>query len=62
MNARRKDTPFLKNVWNCIVSSYKGSSWIATLTDPATTALYSWETQKLDEWLDDMHEKLFEDK
>ena len=62
MNARRKSTPFFKNVWNCIISAFEGSSWVATLTDPATTALYTWETQKLDDWINDMHEKLFEDK
>ena len=60
MNARRKGTPLMKNVWNCIISAYKGSGWIATLTDPATTALYAWETQKLDDWVNDMHEKIFE--
>jgi len=62
MNTRRKSTPFFKNVWNCIISAFEGSSWVATLTDPATTALYTWETQKLDDWINDMHEKLFEDK
>lgn len=62
MNARRKSTPFFKNVWNCIISAFEGTSWVATLTDPATTALYTWETQKLDDWINDMHEKLFEDK
>ena len=60
MNARHKDTPFLTNAWNCIVTAYKGSGWMATLTDPATTALYSWETQKLGDWIDDLHEKLFD--
>ena len=59
MNARRKGIPFFKNVWNCIVSAYKGTSWIATFTDPAATALYTWETQKLGDWIDDMHDKLF---
>ena len=59
MNARRKGDSFLNNAWKCIVSAYKGSGWIATLTDPLTTALYTWETQKLGELIDDMHEKLF---
>lgn len=59
MNARRKGTPLLKNMWNCIVSAYKGTGWMATFTDPATTALYAWETQKLGEWIDDVHETLF---
>lgn len=59
MNSRRKGDSFLNNAWNCIVSAYKGTGWVATLTDPATTALYSWETQKLGDWIDDMHEKLF---
>lgn len=60
MNARSRNDSFLKNAWKCIVSAYKGSGWVATLTDPMTTALYSWETQKLGDWIDDMHEKLFE--
>lgn len=60
MNSRRKNDSFFKNVWKCIVSAYKGTGWIATLTDPLTTSLYTWETQKLGEWIDDMHEKLFE--
>jgi hypothetical protein len=60
MNARRKGDSFLNNAWKCIVSAYKGTGWIATLTDPITTALYTWETQKLGDWINDMHEKLFE--
>ena len=60
MNARRKSDSFLKNAWNCIVSAYKGTGWMATLTDPSTTALYSWETQKLGDWIDDLHEKLID--
>ena len=60
MNARRKNDSFLKNAWNCIVSAYKGTGWMATLTDPLATALYSWETQKLGDWIDDLHEKLFD--
>ena len=60
MNSRRKNDSFFKNAWKCIISAYQGTSWTATLTDPFTTALYSWETQKLSDWIDDMHEKLFE--
>lgn len=56
MNVRHKDTPFLKNAWRCIVSAYKGTGWVATLTDPVATALYSWETQKLDNWINDIHQ------
>ena len=60
MNARSKNESFLKSAWKSVVSAYKGSGWMATLTDPLTTALYSWETQKLGDWIDDVHEKLFE--
>ena len=56
MNVRQKGTPFLKNAWKCIVSAYKGTGWVATLTDPVATALYSWETQKLDKWINDIHQ------
>lgn len=59
MNARRKGDTFWGGAWKCIVSAYKGSGWMATLTDPFTTALYSWEAQKLGNWIDDMHEKVF---
>ena len=55
MNARRKGDSFFSNAWKCVVSAYKGSGWVATLTDPVTTALYSWETKKLGEWIDDIH-------
>lgn len=60
MKIRRKEASFLSNAWNGIVSAYKGTGWVATFTDPGTTALYAWETQKLSDWIDDMHEKLFE--
>lgn len=60
MKSRRKEASFLSNAWNGIVSAYKGTGWVATFTDPGTTALYAWETQKLSDWIDDMHEKLFE--
>lgn len=62
MNVRRKGDSLLKNAWKCVVSAYKGSGWMATLTDPATTALYSYETEKLDDWIDDLHEKWFSDE
>lgn len=60
MNTRRKGDSFWNNAWKCIVSAYKGTGWIATLTDPITTSLYAWETQKLGDWIDDIHEKYFE--
>ena len=55
MKSRRPNTSFFDNVWDCIVKAYKGTGWVATLTDPITTALYSWETQKLDNWINDIH-------
>lgn len=60
MNSRRKGDSFFHNAWNCIVSAYKGTGWMATFTDPITTALYSWESKELGGWLDDMHDKIFE--
>jgi hypothetical protein len=59
MKAYSGNKSFLANAWDCVISAYKGSGWMATLTDPVVTALYSWETKKLDEWVDDAHEKLF---
>lgn len=55
MNVRRKGDSFLDNTWKCIVSAYKGTGWVATLTDPAATALYTWEAQKLGEWIDNIY-------
>lgn len=55
MKERDKQKSFFENAWNCIVTAYKGNGWMATLTDPAATALYSWETQKLTNWLDDIY-------
>lgn len=60
MNSRRKNDSFFKNAWKCVVTAYKGTGWVATLTDPATTALYSWETKKLDDWIDEIHDKIFD--
>ncbi len=59
MNQRRQESSFLKNAWDCVVTAYRGSSWVATFTDPFATALYSWETQKLNEWVTDVHDELF---
>lgn len=59
MNARRKGDSFLNNAWKCVVSAYKGTGWTATLTDPLTTALYTWESQKLGDWINDIHDDLF---
>lgn len=52
MKERRKGEEPRKTAWQCLVESYKGSGWVATFTDPAATALYSWEAQRLNEWLD----------
>lgn len=62
MNSRRKGDSFFKNAWNCIVSAYKGSGWVATFTDPITTALYSWESRELGDWIDDIQDKIFDEK
>ena len=51
MKARRKKASFFQNAWDCIISAYKGTSWVATLTDPFATSLYSYEVTKLKEWL-----------
>ncbi len=61
MKARRKGDSVWKNAWNCIVQAYKGSGWIATLTDPAATSLYSYETTKLTESFNDLRSKWFDD-
>ena len=62
MNKRKKGDPFYKNAWKCVVSAYKGSGWVATLTDPAATSLYSWEAHKLNDWLDDLYTNPYPDK
>lgn len=50
MNARKKSAPFIDNLWKSIVTAYKGAGWIETFTDPITTAIYTRETAKLNEW------------
>lgn len=57
MNKRPKNSSFFKNALDCVVSAYKGSGWVATFTDPVTTALYSWETMKLKEWIGNSSEQ-----
>lgn len=52
MKERKKDESPQKTIWQCIVEAYKGSGWVATFTDPAATALYTWEAERLDAWLD----------
>lgn len=59
MNARKKGDSFWKNAWNCIITGYKGSGWMATLTDPIATSLYEYEIQKLDDLTNSIHESLF---
>ena len=51
MKARRKNASVLTNVWQSVVSAYKGSGWVATFTDPIATSLYSYETTKLNKLL-----------
>lgn len=60
MNSRRKGDSFWSNAWQCVVQAYRGSGWIATLTDPVTTALYSYETVKLDDAFNALHKSWFE--
>lgn len=61
IKSRRRSNSFWKNAWNCIVQSYKGSDWVATLTDPITTALYSFESTKLSESFVKLKDKLSSD-
>lgn len=49
LKARRKDIKNPKNAWDCIVDAYRGTGWIATLTEPMTTVIYDYETTKLKE-------------
>ena len=59
MNPQRKGKTLLRNAWQCVTKTYKGSGWMSTLTDPLSTALYSYETTKLTEVIDDLHDALF---
>jgi len=59
MNVRRHGDSVWKNMWQCIVTAYKGTSWTATLIDPLTTSLYSYETTKLNEAFSDLRDKIF---
>lgn len=61
MKQRRKGDSVWKNAWNCIVQAYKGTSWVATLTDPAATSLYSYETTKLNEAFSNLRNSWFDE-
>ncbi len=52
MKERRKGDSFWKNAYEAIKTAYWGNSWVTTITEPLGTALYSYETQKLNSWLD----------
>ena len=47
MKAGSHNAQFGQEVWECIVSSYRGKEWCATLTDPFKTALTTTETTAL---------------
>ena len=49
INAHRKKANHQKSAWDCIIEAYRGTGWIATLTEPMTTVLYDFEKQKLNE-------------
>lgn len=49
IKAHRKEINPPKNAWDCIIDAYRGTGWIATLTEPVTTVLYDFETNKLNE-------------
>lgn len=38
-----------KKAWECIIDAYRGTGWIATLTEPVTTVLYKFEVTQLNE-------------
>jgi len=52
MKARKKNKSFWSNALSAITTAYIGNNWITTITDPLATALYSYETQELNNWLD----------
>lgn len=47
-----KNSSFIRNAWSSIVNTCRGTGWIETFTDPIGTALYEYETEKLNDWLD----------
>lgn len=51
MKSRKKKDSFWKSAWNGIVLAYQGDSWVQTFTDPITTSIYEYETQKLTQLL-----------
>lgn len=58
MNTRGSSTSFIDNIWECIISAYKGNGWMATLVDPGATALFTWETKKIGEHIDKLHDQV----
>ena len=52
MKSRHRSATFLQGAWKRVVTSCKGSGWVTTLTSPLVTSLLTYETQKLNNWLD----------
>lgn len=52
MKQGKSSNDFFGESWKAIVTSYKDKGWVTTLTDPISTAIGQYETQKLNNWLD----------
>lgn len=57
MKQRRRNASFWQNALQAVTTAYVGSNWLTTITDPFSTALYSYETTKLNELVDDLKEQ-----
>ena len=57
MKAHRKNIEEQKNAWDCIVDAYRGTGWVATLTEPMTTVIYKYESNKLGEMFNSLQPK-----
>ncbi len=52
MKAAGSNVPLGQEMWQCVVSSYRGKDWCATLTDPFKTALTATEATALTDLFD----------
>lgn len=52
IKSRRRNEKFTKQLWNSIVTAYKGSGWVETFTSPLVNVIQNYEAQELNNWLD----------
>lgn len=49
MKACQKKNKGSKKAWDCVIDAYRGTGWVATLTEPVTTVIFDYESKQLGE-------------